>query len=288
MTRIVRYGPPGVAAGRDAEARLGIVDDDVVEPISPHELGPDVARMVERGTFGRIVNGQRGDRSNLIADVRLLAPLPAPPKIVAIGLNYVDHAAEARAALPTEPLVFAKFPSAIVGPGDPITWDSSLTTGVDFEAELGVVIGRTARRVSPERALDHVFAYTCLNDVSARDLQFADGQWVRGKSLDSFCPLGPWLVTVDEVPDPQSLAISCEVSGEVLQTGSTADMIFGVAELIARLSRSFSLEPGDLIATGTPPGVGWYRDPRRLLRDGDVVVVSIERIGRLINPVSVS
>ncbi len=214
-----------------------------------------------------------------------LAPLPHPGKIVAIGLNYIDHAAEAAMTLPPEPLVFAKFPSSIVGPGEAIAFDRGLTDAVDFEAELGVVIGRRARDVRVEDALDHVFGYTCLDDVSARDLQFSDGQWVRAKSLDTFCPIGPWIVTADEVPDPQRLAISCTVSGEVLQAASTGDMIFGVAELIARLSRSFTLEPGDLIATGTPPGVGWFRTPRRLLRDGDEVVVEIGGIGRLSNPV---
>ena len=214
-----------------------------------------------------------------------VAPLPDPGKVVAIGLNYIDHAAEAAMTLPAEPLVFAKFPSSIVGPGEAIAFDRGLTDAVDFEAELGAVIGRRARDVRVEDALDHVFGYTCLDDVSARDLQFSDGQWVRAKSLDTFCPIGPWVVTADDVPDPQRLAISCTVSGEVLQSASTRDMIFGVAELIARLSRSFTLEPGDLIATGTPPGVGWFRTPRRLLRDGDEVVVEIGGVGRLSNPV---
>lgn len=215
-------------------------------------------------------------------------PLRNPGKVVAIGLNYADHAAEGKVAVPSEPLVFAKFPSAIIGPGDPIRWDRSLTDAVDYEAELAVVIGQTARRIDPATALDHVFGYMCLNDVSARDLQFGDGQWVRGKSLDTFCPIGPWLVTADEIPDPQALRISCSVSGQMLQEASTADMFFGVAELIARLSAAFTLEPGDIIATGTPPGVGWFRDPPKLLRDGDEVVVSIERIGELRNPVVVT
>jgi 2-keto-4-pentenoate hydratase/2-oxohepta-3-ene-1,7-dioic acid hydratase in catechol pathway len=166
--------------------------------------------------------------------------LAHPGKIVAIGLNYADHAAEGGAQVPSEPLVFAKFASSLVGPGMPITWDCRLTDAVDYEAELAVIIGRTARHVSQENALEHVFGYTCLNDVSARDLQFADGQWVRGKSLDSFCPLGPWIVTADEIPDPQQLEISCVVSGELLQRANTADMFFPVAELIARLSRAFT------------------------------------------------
>jgi 2-keto-4-pentenoate hydratase/2-oxohepta-3-ene-1,7-dioic acid hydratase in catechol pathway len=283
--RIVRYASPDAVGGRGAEARLGLVRGDLVEALDPGDVALAVADLVEQGVFGRL--GADSRDSKPLAGLRLLAPLPAPRKVVAIGLNYIDHVAESKAAVPTEPVVFAKFPSSIVGPGEPITWDAGLTDGVDFEAELAVVIGRPARRVRPERALDHVFAYTCLNDVSARDLQFRDGQWVRGKSLDSFCPIGPWLVTADEIPDPQSLAISCDVSGERLQSASTADMIFGVAELIARLSHSFTLEAGDLIATGTPPGVGWFREPRRVLRDGDEVVVWVERVGSLSNPVRV-
>lgn len=220
----------------------------------------------------------------VVRDAPLLAPVSDPRKVVAIGLNYVDHAAEVSMALPAEPLVFAKFPSSIVGPGAAIEWAEDVTTQVDYEAELAVVIGRPARNVAPERALDHVFGYTCLNDVSARDLQFRDGQWVRGKSLDTFCPIGPWLVTADEIPDPSDLRITCSVGAERLQDASTADLIFSVPELIARLSRVFTLEPGDVIATGTPPGVGFSRDPKRFLRDGETVVVEIERVGRLENP----
>jgi 2-keto-4-pentenoate hydratase/2-oxohepta-3-ene-1,7-dioic acid hydratase in catechol pathway len=220
-------------------------------------------------------------------EVTLGPPLRRPAKVVAVGLNYADHAAEGSVALPAEPLLFAKFPSSIIGPDEAITWDPALTGAVDYEAELAVVIGRRAAKVDVASALDHVFAYTCLNDISARDIQFADVQWVRGKSLDTFCPVGPWLVTADEIPDPQALAIECEVSGEILQSASTADMIFGVAELISRISHTSTLEPGDLIATGTPPGVGYFREPRRLLRDGDEVIVRIEGLGELRNPVRV-
>ena len=218
---------------------------------------------------------------------RLMSPVSDPRKIVAIGLNYVDHAAEVQMTLPSEPLVFAKFTSSIIGPDDPIEWSEELTRTVDYEAELAVVIGRQARRVAPERALEHVLGYTCLNDVSARDLQFGDGQWVRGKSLDTFCPIGPWLVTADEVPDPAALRISCTIDGEVLQDASVGDLIFSVPELIARLSHAFTLQPGDVIATGTPPGIGWSRDPKRFLRDGEEVAVEIDGIGRLANPVRV-
>lgn len=273
--------------------RIGVVRDDQVSELVI-EAGPTASmrRFVERVVAGEVALQEvvaRTDRDTglPLADVRLLAPIDDPAKIVAIGLNYADHAAEGQVALPQEPLVFAKFPSAIVGPDAAITWDRALTDAVDYEAELGVVIGATAWRVPPERALEHVFGYSCLDDVSARDLQFGDGQWVRAKSLDTFCPIGPWIVTADEVPDPQALGIRCVVSGETLQEATTADMYFSVAQIISRLSHAFRLEPGDVIATGTPPGVGWFREPRRMLKDGDEVVVEIDGIGRLRNPVVV-
>ena len=213
----------------------------------------------------------------------LLAPVPRPGKVVAIGRNYRDHTAEEGVEPPAAPLIFSKWSSCVVGPGAEIRWDPKLTSQVDYEAELAVVIGRTARRVSEGEALDYVLGYTCLNDVSARDLQFGDGQWVRGKSLDTFCPMGPVLVTADEIDDPQTLAICCRVGGRTLQSASTADMYFGVATIISHCSQAFRLEPGDVIATGTPGGVGIFRDPPVLLGDGDEVVVEIERIGQLVN-----
>jgi 2-keto-4-pentenoate hydratase/2-oxohepta-3-ene-1,7-dioic acid hydratase in catechol pathway len=212
-----------------------------------------------------------------------LAPMPRPGKIIAVGLNYHAHAAEGGAAIPTVPMLFAKFPTAVVGDGARVEWDPALTEAVDLEAELGVVIGRTARRVSEETALDHVLGYTCINDVSARDLQFSDKQFVRAKSLDTFCPMGPALVTADEIPDPGVLAVRSYLNGRLMQDGHTSDLIFSVAHLVAFCSRAFTLEPGDVIATGTPAGVGWYRDPKVTLHDGDVMCVEIERIGRLEN-----
>jgi 2-keto-4-pentenoate hydratase/2-oxohepta-3-ene-1,7-dioic acid hydratase in catechol pathway len=203
--------------------------------------------------------------------------------VVAVGLNYREHAAEGGRETPPEPVLFAKFTTSIVGHGAEIRWDPGLTAAVDFEAELAVVIGREARRVTQAQALDYVLGYTCLNDVSARDLQYADKQFVRAKSLDTFTPIGPALVTADEIPDPQTLGIRCLVNGEVMQESSTAQMVHGVAALIAFCSRAFTLEPGDIIATGTPSGVGWFRDPKRLLRDDDEVAVEIERVGRLVN-----
>jgi 2-keto-4-pentenoate hydratase/2-oxohepta-3-ene-1,7-dioic acid hydratase in catechol pathway len=215
--------------------------------------------------------------------LELLAPVPRPGKVVGIGRNYREHVDEEGADPPAAPLVFAKWPTSVVGDRAEIRWDPSLTRQVDWEAELGVVIGRRARAVDEADALDYVLGYTCLNDVSARDIQFGDGQWVRGKSLDTFCPMGPALITADEIGDPQDLAIGCLVGSERVQDARTSQMYFGVAAIVAYCSRSFTLEPGDVIATGTPGGVGVFRDPPRYLGDGDVVTVEIERIGRLVN-----
>lgn len=274
-----------------AAERVGVVSGGAVAEIASPTTGGRPRSMLDLIRAGRpaldALVGTGAEPGGVpLADVRLGPPIRDPGKIVAVGLNYRDHAAEGRLEVPAEPLVFAKFPSSIVGPGDEIRWDRGLTDAVDYEAELAVVIGRRARDVPVASALEHVFGYTCLNDVSARDLQFRDGQWVRSKSLDTFCPLGPWIVTADEIPDPQALVISCVLSGEVVQEASTGDMLFSVAELISRLSASFTLEPGDIVATGTPPGVGWFREPRRLLREGDEVVVSIDMIGELRNPVA--
>jgi len=218
-----------------------------------------------------------------LADVNLAAPVPRPGKVVAIGRNYADHAAEGGAAPPAEPLIFAKWPSSVIASGDEIRWATALTTQVDYEAELGVVMGRPARRIGEAEALDHVLGYSCLNDVSARDLQFGDRQWVRGKSLDTFCPMGPAVVTLDELIDPHDLAITCHVNDELVQSSRTAHMLFSVSRLVAYCSQAFTLEPGDVIATGTPAGVGVYRHPPRFLADGDVVRVTIEGVGELVN-----
>jgi 2,4-didehydro-3-deoxy-L-rhamnonate hydrolase len=207
-----------------------------------------------------------------------------PGKIVCVGLNYLDHAQEGGMELPKAPLLFAKWPNTLIGDGEAIVLPPE-TTEVDYEAELGVVIGTVAKRVSEADALDHVEGYICLNDVSARDMQFGDGQWTRGKSLDTFCPVGPRLVPREEIDDPQQLGIRCIVNGEALQDSSTAQMIFSVAEIIAYVTRVITLEPGDLIATGTPAGVGVFRDPKVLLKDGDEVSVEIDGLGTLTNPV---
>jgi 2,4-diketo-3-deoxy-L-fuconate hydrolase len=210
-------------------------------------------------------------------------PIERPGKIVCVGLNYRDHAEEQGAELPEEPLLFAKWPNSLVGPGDPIVIPP-VVTRCDYEAELGVVIGATVSRLSKENALEAVRGYVCANDVSARDLQFKDGQWTRGKSVDTFCPVGA-LVPAAEIPDPHSLRIRAIVSGEVLQDSTTANLIFGVDEIVSYASQTATLEPGDLILTGTPAGVGVFRDPPRLLEPGDEVTIEIEGVGSLTNPV---
>jgi 2,4-diketo-3-deoxy-L-fuconate hydrolase len=210
-------------------------------------------------------------------------PIERPGKIVCVGLNYRDHAEEQGVELPDAPLLFAKWPNALIGPGEPIVIPP-VVTQCDYEAELGVVIGARVKDVSQENAFAAVRGYVCANDVSARDLQFADGQWTRGKSPDTFCPVGP-LVPAAEISDPHDLSIQAIVSGEVLQDSSTANLIFGIDEIISYASRTMTLEPGDLILTGTPAGVGVFRDPQRLLRPGDEVTVAIEEVGTLTNPV---
>lgn len=218
-----------------------------------------------------------------LADVELLAPIADPGSVIAVGLNYVDHAKESGLDIPATPVTFPKLPQSIIGAGQVIRWSADHSTQVDYEAELALIIGSTARDVAVDRALDHVLGYTCCNDVSARDAQFGDGQWMRAKSFDTFCPLGPWLVTPDEIPDPQTLRIACRVNGETLQDSNTSQMIFGVAEIISYMSRFLTLRPGDVITTGTPAGVGFAREPKVFLGDGDTVEIDIEGIGVLSN-----
>jgi 5-carboxymethyl-2-hydroxymuconate isomerase len=208
----------------------------------------------------------------------------SPGKIVCVGLNYVDHSREVALELPERPLLFAKWPNAVIAPGEPIVIPQGVEQ-VDYEAELAAVIGARVKSVSVENALEAVAGYTCLNDVSARALQFADGQWTRGKSLDTFCPVGPRVVPREEIGDPQALRVRCRLNGETVQDASTGDMIFGIAELIAYVTETITLEPGDLLATGTPAGVALGQEHPRWLRDGDGVEVEIEGIGVLANPV---
>ena len=216
-------------------------------------------------------------------DLEQAAPVTDPEKIVCVGLNYRDHAEEGDNEIPDEPVLFSKFPTSVNGPGGTIAWDPDLTETVDYEAELVAVIGTEAREVDVDEAEEYVAGYTVGNDVSARDIQHGDGQWVRGKSLDTFAPIGPDVVTPDEVGDVEDLGIWTEVNGERLQDSSTGELIFGIDELVSFCSRAFTLQPGDLLFTGTPPGVGVYREPPVLLEDGDTVTVGIEGLGELTN-----
>ena len=237
---------------------------------------------VRRGARG----GSVANDARKLEELELLAPVPRPGKVVAIGLNYHAHAAEQRVEPPSAPLIFGKFPTSVIGPGAAIAWDPALTSQVDAEAELAVVIGRLARRVSVADALDHVLGYTCGNDVSARDLQFGDRQWVRGKSLDTFCPLGPWIVTPDEIPDPHDLAMELRVNGEPRQVSHSGRMSVTIPEILSHYS-ALGYSAGDVLSTGTVSGVaGFSEDAASLyLKPGDVMEGEIERIGVLRNPV---
>lgn len=218
-----------------------------------------------------------------LSEVRLLPPVPDPEKIICLGLNYRDHAAESGQEPPANPLWFAKFANSLVADGDAIVLPPAHPDYVDYEAELAVVIGRTAHRVTAEQALDHVAGAMPFNDVSARDLQLQNPLWTSGKAVDTFAPCGPALVTLDEIDDLQTLGLRTRINGEVVQEGNTAEMIFGVAETIAWLSRTLTLVPGDIIATGTPAGVG---GPKGLfLRDGDTVSVEVDGLGAVTNRV---
>jgi 2-keto-4-pentenoate hydratase/2-oxohepta-3-ene-1,7-dioic acid hydratase in catechol pathway len=280
----------------NGEMRLGALAGDQVVDLAAAQAArtgvacpmPDMRAFIAAGPDVRarltsdLASIDLSPFSQPLAETRLAAPV-LPSKICAIGLNYLDHVLEGGRPVPKSPVLFAKYPSSVIGQGDAIRWDPALSSKIDLEAELAVVIGQTARRVRAAEAYEHVFGYTCADDVTARDLQDRDGQWTRGKSLDTFCPLGPWIVTRDEVPEPHSLPIRCTVNGEVVQRSNTEQMIFRIPELIELLSRAFTLLPGDVILTGTPPGVGHYRNPPRYLMDGDTVAVEIDGIGALVN-----
>jgi acylpyruvate hydrolase len=231
-----------------------------------------------------VLAGASPAQAQRLVDVTLKAPVPRPGKIIAIGQNYLAHAQESDAGAPPFPIIFAKYANSVIGHGEPIVLPSAVQKP-DYEGERAVVIGRRGRKIAESEALDYVAGYMPLNDVSARDWQNRTGQWVIGKTPDTFCPMGPALVTADEVPDVQNLWLRTVIGGEVLQEGHTSMMIFSVAHLIWDMSRVMTLEPGDVIATGTPSGIGAARTPPRWLRPGDVVRVEIEKVGVLENPV---
>ena len=248
------------------------------------QRGPSGAKEIASLLDGSESRSGSGETVGYSLDSIRFLPAVNPGKILAIGRNYADHAAEGGADLPKAPLLFNKLPNTLNAHNAPIVLPS-ISEQVDYEAELAVVIGQTAKRVSEAAALDHIFGYSLIDDVSARDLQFGDGQWTRGKSLDTFAPLGPFITTRDEIEDVQALKIEGVLNGQVMQSSNTSKMIFKVAYLVSYLSQGITLEPGDVIATGTPDGVGIFRKPPVLLKDGDVFEVKIEKLGTLRNPV---
>jgi acylpyruvate hydrolase len=290
--RLVRY------EGNDGAIRLGALTNNGVIHLENAAASMGFATEAFRDTSSflsagdaaiqqaqKVVQEAAESAFTALSSVKLRAPVPRPGKIIAVGLNYRDHSIEAGAKeLPKTPIIFAKFPTSISGPGDCIVLPHG-DSQVDYEAELAVVIGKKTKAISAAEALQNVAGYMPLNDVSARTWQFADKQWVRGKSCDTFCPTGPYLTTRDEISDPQSLSISARVNGTTLQDSNTSRMIFRVAELIAFISASITLEPGDIIATGTPEGVGVFRTPPIFLKPGDIVEIEIEKLGLLRNPV---
>ena len=274
--------------------RIGaLIDDDTIADLTPSILplgltADEVLRCYDLAT-DFVTPAMEAVSSGLLPtvsrdDVKLMAPVPRPSKIICIGLNYLDHVTESGAEIPKSPLIFSKFNTCVAASEDPIRLPNG-SEQVDFEAELAVVIGRHAKNIKLEDAMDHVFGYTNFNDVSARDMQFADGQWQRGKSCDTFAPFGEFVATKDEIPDPHDLRIQFRLNDETMQDSRTDQLIFKIPELVEYLSRSITLEPGDIIATGTPPGVGFARKPPVFLKEGDVCEVEIEGLGVLINSV---
>ena len=286
--KLVTYKP------RASRAQLGaIVDNRVVNlaEVSGGALPNDMRAFLELGEEGlrvarRVATKKAAKESGVaLGDVKLLAPITNPNKVIAIGLNYLDHIRESNAQTPKIPIMFTKYTSAIIGDGDAIHWDPNETAKVDWEVELAVVIGKRAYRISEESVFDYVVGYTVCNDVSARDLQSERGdQWIRGKSMDTFCPLGPCIVTKDEIADPHNLKLRTLVNGQTMQDSNTSELLFKIPHLVAYLSRAFTLLPGDVIITGTPPGVGMGKKPPIFLKHGDVVSVEIDGIGKLTNP----
>jgi 2,4-didehydro-3-deoxy-L-rhamnonate hydrolase len=267
--------------------RLGLIADDQVIDVaeaSGGQLPADMRSFLELGDAGLEQARSLSGNGTALGDVRLMAPILNPSKIVAIGLNYMDHCREQGIQPPTRPTTFTKFPSSIIGPGDEIRWNPQLTQKVDWEVELAVVIGKKARNISADEALDYIAGYTICHDVSARDLQLEKGdQWIVGKSLDTFCPLGPVLVTRDEIADPHNLSLRCLVNGEAVQDSNTSELIFNIPYLLEFLARGITLLPGDVITTGTPDGVGAFLKPPIFLKHGDEVTVAIEGIGEMTN-----
>lgn len=269
------YTEPGVLVGEEIASIRGAGFEDLLSVITGGPVALErVQAWLESTPWGDIVKAR---------DVKLRAPF-RPPKIICVGLNYREHARESKMEVPEVPTVFAKFPTAVIGPDEPIVLPKN-SSKPDYEAELAFVIGRGGRHIPAGRWRECVFGYTNFNDVSARDYQMRTSQWMIGKCFDTFAPMGPAIVTADEVPDPHALKIGTVINGEVLQDHTTSDLIFKIPDLIAFLSSVFTLEPGDVVTTGTPAGVGFSYEPPRWLKPGDEVTVRVEGLGELRNPV---
>jgi 2-keto-4-pentenoate hydratase/2-oxohepta-3-ene-1,7-dioic acid hydratase in catechol pathway len=266
--RLVTFQGPGIPP------QAGIVSGDRVEG-----LGKEMLSVIAAGT-----PPSAAGPSYELSAVKLLAPIPRPPKLICVGLNYRDHAHEAGLEIPSIPTIFSKFSNVVIGPHEPIVLPKACTRP-DYEAEFAFVIGPGGRHIPAARAMEHVFGYTIVNDVSARDYQFGTSQWLMGKTFDSFAPMGPWIVTKDEIADPHVLDVSLAIAGQVLQSSNTRELLFGVPALIEFISTVVTLEPGDVVSTGTPAGVGFARKPPRYLLPGDEVVIRVAGIGELRNPV---
>lgn len=270
--------------------RIGVVRDEMIIPLDA--VAPDMLALVEQGARGLDQARQTGagaEERIALKQVRLLAPIPRPRKnIFAIGRNYGEHAKESAAArgeAVASPVFFTKAPTTVNGPFGSIVVDPSVSEQIDWEVELGVVVSKSGRKVGRGDALGYIFGYTVLNDVTARDIQNRTSQFFVGKSVDGYCPMGPWIVTADEIPDPQNLTLRCRVNGTVKQEGNSREMLYPVAAMIEELTRFLTLEPGDILATGTPAGVGFARKPPEFLKPGDVLESEIVGIGVLRNPI---
>jgi 2-keto-4-pentenoate hydratase/2-oxohepta-3-ene-1,7-dioic acid hydratase in catechol pathway len=273
-------------AGGDGKPRFGVIEGDSVVELDLGSNG-NLARLIGQRDWTRVAAAAPRGQTEPVARVRLLAPVDRPSKVICIGINYVPHMEETNFERPGEPVVFAKLVSAITGPTDPIVLPKAAPRRVDYEAELVVVVGVGGRDIDTARAMEHVAGFTVGNDVSARDWQLKKpgGQWLLGKSFDTFLPLGPWIASPDEIADVARTHVRCTVNGEVLQDDVLGNLIFDIPTLVAYVSQVATLEPGDLIMTGTPGGVGQSRTPPRWLADGDVVETSVDGIGSITNPV---
>ncbi len=273
-----------VSYDKDAISYVGVLEENYVYPLPDI---PNLLALLHESSRSALAESALQDKANSVPldEVRLLAPIQRPPKIICLGLNYADHAEETGQQLPVAPILFSKPPTSVIGPNDAIVLPKD--SQVDYEVELAIIIGKGGRHIHENQALNHVGGFTVFNDVSARNLQFRDRQWFRGKSFDTFAPMGPCLVMPDQIPDPQSLRIQLRLNGRTMQDSTTANMVFTIPQIIADISEVMTLETGDIIATGTPAGVGFVRKPHPIfMQPGDFVEAEIEGIGILRNPVS--